>query len=350
MIVDPQNPVALVRVGDGSLLLQQGEWSEWLPVQFDLMPHVSSVSGMARFYLKQVRPHLLLYMTPVNIDPRDPAQAIAAPAKYAYELAEDAGPFYTEEMPEDTKALRAGVLTPHEFLTQTQLVLDERKRLLDAELRRFANEPERSLMFFYFSSIDQRHHMLYREADPTDPLRPADTAADLANSMRDTYRQIDEQVGKVMSAVGENTAIVVMSDHGFSSVPPAGALESLAGAARLPAPDRQLQSRQVRVAAGHRLVRDARVRDRPELAVSQRSRPREARHRLAEAARRAGAEARAGARRLGRRRDRPEGHHAGARCASRSITARSSTQHRTSSSAMHRAIARRGIRRPAKCR
>ena len=35
--------------------------------------------------------------------------------------------------------------------------------------------------------------------------------------MRDTYRQIDEQVGKVMSAVGENTAIVVMSDHGFSS-------------------------------------------------------------------------------------------------------------------------------------
>ena len=71
-------------------------------------------------------------------------------------------------------------------------------------------------MFFYFSSIDQRHHMLYREADPTDPLRPADTAPELANSMRDTYRQIDEQVGKVMRAVGENTAIVVMSDHGFS--------------------------------------------------------------------------------------------------------------------------------------
>lgn len=217
VVVDPQNPVALLRVGDGRLLLQQGEWSDWLPVRFDLMRHVSSVSGMARFYLKQVRPHLMLYMTPVNIDPRDPAQTIATPAKYANELAEDAGPFYTEEMPEDTKALRAGVLTPREFMTQTQLVLDERKRLLDAELRRFASETERSLMFFYFSSIDQRHHMMYREADPTDPLRPADTAPDLANSMRDTYRQIDEQVGKVMSAVGENTAIVVMSDHGFSS-------------------------------------------------------------------------------------------------------------------------------------
>jgi predicted AlkP superfamily phosphohydrolase/phosphomutase len=216
LVVDPQNPVALVRVADGRLLLQQGEWSDWLAVRFDLMPHVSSVGGMVRFYLKQVRPHLELYMTPVNIDPRAPAQAIAAPAKYAYDLAEDAGPFYTEEMPEDTKALRAGVLTPHEFLTQTQLVLDERKKLLDAELRRFASQRDRALMFFYFSSIDQRHHMLYRAADPSDPLRPADTAADLANAMRDTYRQIDEQVGRVMMAVGEDTAIVVMSDHGFA--------------------------------------------------------------------------------------------------------------------------------------
>lgn len=217
VLVDPENPVALLRVGDGRLLLQQGEWSEWQPVRFDLMRHVSSVGGMVRFYLKQVRPHLLLYMTPVNIDPRDPAQTIAAPAKYAHDLAEGAGPFYTEEMPEDTKALRAGVLTPHEFLSQTQLILDERKRLLAAELRHFANEPGRALMFFYFSSIDQRHHMLYREADPTDPLRPAQTPPELANAMRDTYRQIDEQVGQVMSAVGENTAIVVMSDHGFSS-------------------------------------------------------------------------------------------------------------------------------------
>jgi predicted AlkP superfamily phosphohydrolase/phosphomutase len=83
-------------------------------------------------------------------------------------------------------------------------------------LQHFANEPERALMFFYFSSIDQRHHMLYREADLTDPLRSPQTPPDIANAMRDTYRQIDEQVGRVMGAVGEDTAIVVMSDHGFA--------------------------------------------------------------------------------------------------------------------------------------
>jgi predicted AlkP superfamily phosphohydrolase/phosphomutase len=172
---------------------------------------------MVRFFLKQVRPYLMLYMSPVNIDPRDPAQPIASPEEYAYELSEEAGPFYTEEMPEDTKALRAGVLQPREFLTQSQLVLDERKRLLDAELRQFSAERGRALLFFYFSSIDQRHHMLYRQSDLADPLRPTDTPPELTNAMRDTYAEIDAVVGSVMSAVGDDTTVVVMSDHGFSS-------------------------------------------------------------------------------------------------------------------------------------
>jgi hypothetical protein len=268
VVVDPQNPVALVRVGDARRLLQQGEWSEWLPVRFDLMPHISSVSGMVRFYLKQVRPHLMLYMTPVNIDPRDPAQTIAAPAKYAYELAEEAGPFYTEEMPEDTKALRAGVLTPREFVAQTQLVLDERKRLLDAELRRFASEPERSLMFFYFSSIDQRHHMLYREADAAGGY--------CSRSRRRHARHVPPD--RRASRQGHERGGREHRNHRhvrprLRVVPPASALESLAGAARLLAPDGQLQPQQVRVAARHRLVRDARLLDRPELAVPERARP-----------------------------------------------------------------------------
>lgn len=216
LLVDAENPVVLISVGGGRLLIQRGEWSEWLPVRFRLASNLVVVDGMVRFFLKQVTPYLMLYMSPVNIDPRDPAQPIASPEEYAYELSEEAGPFYTEEMPEDTKALRAGVLEPREFLAQSQLVLDERKRLLDAELRQFSAERGRALLFFYFSSIDQRHHMLYRQSDPADPLRPADTPPDLTNAMRDTYVEIDAMVGRVVSAVGDDTAVLVMSDHGFS--------------------------------------------------------------------------------------------------------------------------------------
>ena len=117
--------------------------------------------------------------------------------------------------------------------------------------------------------------------------------------MRDTYRQIDEQVGKVMSAVGENTAIVVMSDHGFSSFRRQVHLNRWLeqhGYLRL---TDSFNRDNYEWLQGIDWSRDARIRDRPELAVPERPRPREARHRLAEAARGAGAEARAGARRRG---------------------------------------------------
>ena len=82
---------------------------------FPMVPGFVDVPGMVRLFLKQVSPHLELYVSPINIDPRDAAQPIANPAEYAFELAEAAGPFYTQEMPEDTKALSAHVLTPDEF-------------------------------------------------------------------------------------------------------------------------------------------------------------------------------------------------------------------------------------------
>ena len=104
-----------------------------VPVDFELVPWLASVRGMVRFYLKDTAP-FRLYVSPVNIDPEDPAQPIASPAEYARELFEAVGPFYTQEMPEDTKALSNGVLDPSEFLEQSGLVFEERRRLLGHEL------------------------------------------------------------------------------------------------------------------------------------------------------------------------------------------------------------------------
>jgi len=160
--VDPENPVALIRTGDEQVLLKVGEWSDWVALDFEFVPGLVSATGMVRFLLKQTEPYLALYVSPVNIDPRNPAQPIATPASYAFDLAEEAGPFYTQEMPEDTKALSAHVLTPQEFLAQSGLVLDERRRLLKSELTRFNRTAGASLLFFYFSSVDQRNHMLAR--------------------------------------------------------------------------------------------------------------------------------------------------------------------------------------------
>lgn len=213
---DPTHGVAELEIGGERTLLNVGEWSGWLPVEFELLPWLANARGMVRFYLKSLSPHIALYASPINIDPRAPAQAIAAPAAYAYELAEKAGPFYTEEMAEDTKALSAGVLTPSEFLAQSELVLEERRRLLRVELERFAADPGPALLFFYLSSIDQRSHMLWREMESESG--PPATSADekLANAVRDTYVEIDALLGSVREALPTGALLIVMSDHGFA--------------------------------------------------------------------------------------------------------------------------------------
>ena len=94
-------------------------------------------------------------------------------------------------------------------------MLDERRRLLRHELGRLAGGPG-GFLFFYISSIDQRHHMLYRHIDATHPAHPEDTPADLAGAMRDAYREIDELVGWTLDALDRDTTLIVMSDHGFA--------------------------------------------------------------------------------------------------------------------------------------
>jgi predicted AlkP superfamily phosphohydrolase/phosphomutase len=213
--LDSELALAEIRIGAERALLGQGEWSGWLRVHFAAVPLVGRVPGMVRFYLQSARP-LRLYASPVNLDPADPAQPIAVPASYARDLARAVGPFYTEEMPEDTKALSAQVLSPREFLAQTELVLEERRRLLRHELGRFLARRGPGLLFFYLSSLDQRGHMLWHHADGAHPHHAANTPPDLAGSLRDSYVQLDALLAEVLSALDPATDLVVMSDHGFA--------------------------------------------------------------------------------------------------------------------------------------
>jgi hypothetical protein len=217
IIPDPEHEVALIRGAEQELLVQAGEWSDWVEVGFKLLPVMANVPGMVRLYLKSVHPETELYVSPVNINPSQPAQVISSPEDYAPRLAEAVGPFYTQEMPEDTKALSAHILSPTEFLAQSDLVMGESRRMLDFELRRFADKRGAAFLFFYFSSVDQRHHMMGRHVDADHPAHAPDTPATTMNSMRSTYREIDFLVGRVLEQAGRDVAVVIMSDHGFSN-------------------------------------------------------------------------------------------------------------------------------------
>ena len=206
---DAKNPVARIKVQDNDFILKEGEWSDWVRVDFTALKVFSSISAIARFYLKQAHPDFELYVTPLQINPEDPAMPIATPASWSHELCEELGYFYTQELPEDTKAFSSGIFTGNEFWTQSQFVFTERRRALDYFLKTF----EEGLLFFYFSSVDQGCHMLWQYMDADHPAHSADPQ--LAKSVETIYRGLDESLGQVLKAAGDDTTVIVMSDHGF---------------------------------------------------------------------------------------------------------------------------------------
>jgi predicted AlkP superfamily phosphohydrolase/phosphomutase len=210
--VDPLEPVARFSVQDQNFVLREGEWSDWIHIQFQLIPFIGNVKGICRFYLKQAHPRFELYVSPINIDPADPALPLSTPKSYSRELAEEVGEFYTQGISEDTKALSAGVLDDKEYLQQAKTVLAEHRQIFDAEFPKFHS----GLFFFYFSSLDLNSHMFWRLIDPQHPEYDAALAAQYGSALPEFYQQIDHVLGEVLQRMDDRTTLMVLSDHGFA--------------------------------------------------------------------------------------------------------------------------------------
>ena len=196
--VDPEQAAARFDVGDARLVLEEGEWSGWIQVRFPLISGLKSVAGMFRLYAKKLHPNLELYVSPINIDPSEPALPITAPESYSRQLAKEVGLFYTQGMAQDTAAFRQGVFNREEYVAQSRQVSLDHLKLLRCSLDHFHG----GFLFFHFFGTDQDSHMLWGKYDD-----------DLLN----TYKMVDQTIGWVREKIGESATLIVMSDHGFAS-------------------------------------------------------------------------------------------------------------------------------------
>jgi predicted AlkP superfamily phosphohydrolase/phosphomutase len=208
--VDPESEAAKFAVQGHEFVLNKGEWSHWVRVDFEALPYLVNISATCRFYLQEVRPDFRLYVTPLQINPEEPAMPISNPESWSRELQEELGYFYTQQIPEDTKAFTSGIFTVEEFWEQSQFVYREQRKSLDHALRNFSG----GLLFFYFSSVDQGSHMLWRYSDREHPAFEDHSA--MRSAIRRLYEEIDEALGKVMASIDGKTTLIVMSDHGFA--------------------------------------------------------------------------------------------------------------------------------------
>jgi len=216
--LDPDEPVAKVVVGDEERILKVGEWSDWIPVSLDLgtcgkLMMTPSIPAIVRFYLKSVRPEFQLYASPLNLDPKNPVMPISTPPDFAAELAEKDGLFYTQGMPEDTKALEGGVLDRDQFLQQVHSAHEE----MVVQYQRLLAEWRSGLLFLYFGTADLTQHTMMDTLDPTHPRWDPEITPKYADVIPSTYVLFDDFLGYVLEHAPQDALVVVMSDHGFTS-------------------------------------------------------------------------------------------------------------------------------------
>jgi predicted AlkP superfamily phosphohydrolase/phosphomutase len=195
-----------------SLTVPKGAWSPWARVRFKLSV-LQGLSGIVRFYARQVTPRVEFYASPINFDPAAPLFPISSPGGYAKELAGRLGLYSTLGMAEDHVGLSNGRFDERAFLDQCELVLREREAMTFAELASFTE----GLFFVVFDTPDRVQHMLWRFQDPEHPYFDRELAREFGEGIRAHYRRYDALLGAMLEHADSDTLFLVLSDHGFGS-------------------------------------------------------------------------------------------------------------------------------------
>jgi predicted AlkP superfamily phosphohydrolase/phosphomutase len=210
--VDPKEPVVRLVVGDEERVLEVGEWSDWVSVEFEMMP-TQTLTAIARFYLRSIEPEVEIYVSPLQIDPTNPAMPISTPVDFAATLAGVTEGFYTQGMPEDTKTLSEGVFDVDEFLAQADIAGEEIFEQFKWVLGTF----EGDFLFYYFGNLDQVSHMMFRAMDPDHPGYDPETDPAYRDVVEGMYEEFDAIAGYALDHIDPGVRLIVMSDHGFAS-------------------------------------------------------------------------------------------------------------------------------------
>jgi predicted AlkP superfamily phosphohydrolase/phosphomutase len=204
---------ATLKIDGSKYELRKGVYTDWLHVGFSVVPGMT-VHGVCKFLLLSTEPEFELYVTPINLDPENPAMPISYPAVYSVYLSKRQGPYATLGLAEDTWGLNEHVLDDEAFLQQCLDFDREREVMFFDSL----DKVKQGLCVCVFDGTDRMQHMFWRYLDPDHPARPKEIPATLQHVIEDLYRRMDDLVGRTMaSCQGKDTLLMVISDHGFNT-------------------------------------------------------------------------------------------------------------------------------------
>ncbi len=177
--------------------VEVGGWSEWMEAEFSV-GMLRKVKGIFKVYVNSAEP-FSMYMTTVQIHPKDPVFDISYPKGYAGELADRIGLYHTLGMPEETKPVTEGVISEETFLQQVNQIEEERTKMFWHEFSRF----ESGVLAFAFDSGDRLQHIFWNSGS--------------MKEVEEYYIEKDRMLGEILGKIDEDTKLLIFSDHGFGT-------------------------------------------------------------------------------------------------------------------------------------
>ncbi len=201
-----------IDVDGKSASVKVGQWSDWFSMRFNVTA-MSSIAGIARFRLIEVEPEIKLYLSPISYDPADPAIRVTEPPGFSKQIHDDVGNYKTVGWNHETWGLNEERIGENAFMEDVFATMRKTEEITFRELDSKPSE----LFISVFVEPDRTSHMMYRLIDPDHPRYDAALAAKYGDAIRQTYRRMDEIIGKAMNRLGPKDTLLVLSDHGFHS-------------------------------------------------------------------------------------------------------------------------------------
>lgn len=204
--------ISSLQLGNGPVVeIRRRDWTPWIGVKFKA--GLSRIHGMVKLLLLEVEPQFKLLVSPINLDPANPAFDISCPTEYAHSLHDRIGRFHTLGMPEMVHPLSHQRYGFDEFLDQVQAVRTERREMFMAELERF----DKGVFAFVFDHTDRIQHAFWATRDPTHPGYDPKEAQLYGKVIQDVYQEMDACLGDAIKRTNGRTLLLTVSDHGFGS-------------------------------------------------------------------------------------------------------------------------------------
>ncbi|MGB0951876.1 MAG: alkaline phosphatase family protein, partial [Planctomycetota bacterium] len=214
-------PKLAVQIEDQYATAELGEWSNWVEVEFGMLGGLMPISGYTKFRFLSAEP-FRAYALPVQHNPFAPADTISMPPEASAELAEAIGPYIVQGFADAYKSYKAELLDTAEFINESDMVMEERKRMMHYGLDQI--EETGGLLFLYTGSLDMRCHMLWHTQDEHHPHQeePGEyLGVPYEEQIDRIYMQVDAMLGEMVARIekmeadsGQDIELIVMSDHG----------------------------------------------------------------------------------------------------------------------------------------